>query len=136
MKNVVFDFHGVIHDPGSGGINSEILQIIESLHKRGIPLNIFTNSPVEALKRRDQNKPFLKYFKEVVHQYSKPHSQSFEELFNRLGCEPSEIILIDDSPNVIEEAEKQGITTVEYEGVSELKEQLEEFLEISLDREA
>lgn len=132
MKNVVFDFHGVIHDPGSGGINSEILQIIESLYERDIPLHIFTNSPVEALRRRDQNKPFLKYFKEVVHQYSKPHSQSFEELFNRLGCEPSEIILIDDSLSVLKQAQDYDILTVKYTNASELKNKLEEILKVNI----
>ncbi len=132
MKNVVFDFHGVIHDPGSGGINSEILQIIESLYERDIPLHIFTNSPVEALRRRDQNKPFLKYFKEVVHQYSKPHSQSFEELFNRLGCEPSEIILIDDSLSVLKQAQEYDILTVKYTNASELKNKLEEILKVNI----
>jgi FMN phosphatase YigB (HAD superfamily) len=132
MKNVVFDFHGVIHDPGSGGINSEILQIIESLYERDIPLHIFTNSPVEALRRRDQNKPFLKYFKEVVHQYSKPHSQSFEELFNRLDCEPSEIILIDDSLSVLKQAQDYDILTVKYTNASELKNKLEEILKVNI----
>lgn len=134
--NVVFDFHGVIYDPTKGVVDSEVLEVIRTLYERDIPLHVFTNSPLEALKRRDKKKPFLKYFKEVVHQHSKPQAQSFEELFNRLACEPSKIILIDDSPNVIEEAKKHGITTVEYESVSELKEWLEELLEISLDSEA
>lgn len=133
MKNVVFDFHGVIYDPGSREVDTKVLEIIKTLYDKNIPLHIFTNSPMESLEEKDEQEPFLEYFENVVHEHSKPQPNSFEELFKRTGDEPTNMILIDDSPGVIKEAKSYGMRTVQYQNVRDLKERLEKFLGISLD---
>jgi HAD superfamily hydrolase (TIGR01509 family) len=133
MNRVVFDFHGVIYDPKRREVNPEVLNIIESLYEQNILLYIFTNSSLKALERNDKRTPFLKYFKEVVHRYSKPYPESFEELFNTLECDTSEIILVDDDMNVIEQAQEYGIRTIRYSKIADLRTELEDFLGISLD---
>jgi HAD superfamily hydrolase (TIGR01509 family) len=133
MNRVVFDFYGVIYDPKRGEINPEVLNIIESLYEQNILLYIFTNSSLKALERNDKQIPFLKYFKEVIHKYSKPYPESFEELFNTLECDTSEIILVDDDMNVIEQAQEYGIRTIRYSKIADLRTELEDFLGISLD---
>ena len=133
MKRVVFDFHGVIYDPKRGEVDSEVFKIIKSLYKQNIPLYIFTNSSLKILERNDIQNPFLKYFKEVIHKYSKPYPESFKELFNTLECGASEIILVDDDVNVIEQAQEYGIETIRYSKVVDLGTELEVFLGISLD---
>ena len=101
MKRVVFDFHRVIYDPKRGEVNPGVFNIIESLYKQNISLYIFTNSSLSVLERNDKKKPFLKYFKDVIHKYSKPYPESFEELFSTLECDATEVIIVDDDVNVI-----------------------------------
>jgi len=133
MKNVVFDFHGVIYNPKKNEIDMGVLEVISALYEQHIPLHVFTNSPIESLEEKDQQEPFLKYFENIVHEYSKLLPNSFEELFKRIGDEPTNMILIDDSPRVIKKAKGYGIITVEYQNIRNLKNQLEKFLDISLD---
>jgi beta-phosphoglucomutase-like phosphatase (HAD superfamily) len=133
MKNVVFDFHGVIYDSGSREVVTEVLEIIRTLHEEDIPLHIFTNSPIESLEEKDKQEPFLKYFENIVYEHSKPLPNSFKELFKRIGDEPTNMILIDDSPGVIKEAKNYGMMVIAYQNIEDLKNQLEKFLDISLD---
>lgn len=133
MKRVVVsDFHGVIYDPERGEVNPEVLNIIKSLYKQNIPLYIFTNSSLKSLERNDKQKPFLKYFENVFHEHSKPHPESFENLFDTLKCDPSEIMLVDDDSSVVKQAKEYKIVSVKYTNASELKNKLEEILNIDI----
>ncbi len=132
MKRVVFDFHRVIYDPKRGEVNPGVFNIIESLYKQNISLYIFTNSSLSVLERNDKKKPFLKYFKDVIHKYSKPYPESFEELFSTLECDATEVIIVDDDVNVIEQAQEYDILTVKYINASELKNKLKEILGVNI----
>jgi len=133
MKNIVFDFHGVIYNPRKREVDSEVLKIIKNLYEKEYTLHIFTNSSKHSLENADKQKEFLKYFDTITHQPMKPQPESFEELFEKVEGEPSEMILIDDSSSVLREAREYNMITIEYSGSSELKNKLAEILNILLD---
>lgn len=130
MKRVVFDFHGVIYDPKRGKVDTDVLKVIKSLYEQNISLYIYTSSSLKILEKRDKEKPFLKYFKSIIHdsQYPKSHPKSFRELFNTVGNDPSEIILIDDNIGILKQAQEYGILTIKYTDPLDLENKLIEIL--------
>ncbi len=115
-KNIVFDFYRVIYIPESNSLDKNILDILASLKKDGIPLYLFTNTREEVIKELNKKNNFLKYFNEVIYntEYLKPDVKSFEKLINTIDSNPSDIIFVDDSPLNVSVAEEFGIITIPY----------------------
>lgn len=130
FKNIVFDFHGVILNREATELDEEILKTISSLKEKGYSLHIFTNTKLDFLHKIDEKKPFLHLFESIVSciDFLKPNEEAFKALIQSLGCNPREILLIDDTQENIAVAKEFGIMGILFTNKKELEIKLNNLL--------
>ncbi len=130
FKNIVFDFYGVIFDSKTGTLNNDILTVVSSLKKDGYKLHIFTNTDLDHLHRIDEVNPFINFFDNSVScvDFPKPNEKAFECLLQLLGCDPTEIVMIDDKERNIAAAKTFGIMGIVFTNNEELRIKLSNLL--------
>jgi HAD superfamily hydrolase (TIGR01509 family) len=130
LKNIVFDFYGVLLDTVKDTVDNEMLEICASLKRRGFSLNIFTNTSFDHIHSVEEKHDFLKFFDNVISctEKQKPSKESFNSLLNILSCNPNEILFVDDSEKNISVAKEFGIIGIIFTNIEDLKLKLSEKL--------
>ena len=91
-------------------------ELVDRLHRAGVPLFLLTNMPVPVFEARRQRYPVLQAFDGAVvsgaEGVTKPSAEIFDILTERFGLDPAETLFIDDSPPNIDGARTVGLQAV------------------------
>ncbi len=112
------------HDRHIYDVDSEVVEIIKSLSPK-IRLGFVTDTNLWQTRREREMIDLARFSKEIFRSYEsgmiKNDEGFFPYLLKVLGLKPSEILLIDDSPEKIKRAQENGFLTHTYENADKLK---------------
>jgi HAD superfamily hydrolase (TIGR01509 family) len=98
-------------------VNMKIKSLIESWRRKGIVCIVCSNNFEERIKSLNERFAFLRDFDYVIlsyeHHLLKP--SLFSKINEKTGFKPSEVVIIDDDPSLIKEAEKMGFNSILYD---------------------
>lgn len=121
IKVIVFDFFGVIYQPG-GVIDWEVLDWALEL-KKNCKTALLSN--VHGIGRYIDRGLLGQYFDLIAPSdeigFMKPDKQAFQYVINHFGFEPEEAIVIDDLERHCAAAKEIGMGTVRFETLTEAK---------------
>ncbi|NHJ04062.1 MAG: HAD family phosphatase [Candidatus Heimdallarchaeota archaeon] len=107
---------------------NENITLIPKLKENGYNLFIISNYVQEAIEEMKTKHAFFDYFNGMVIScyvnHIKPEREIFDSLLEKYKLNVEECILIDDSPDNTEAAEKIGIKSILYLSPEQLKEDL------------
>lgn len=106
---------------------TELLRDLKDLGKyKLIGLSNVNSSHWKYLLEKDW--PFLEYFNELILSFkihiTKPNPEVFQLAIKKAGCQPEEIVFIDDGFNNTRSAKEQGINPIHFTNKEELIEDL------------
>jgi 2-haloacid dehalogenase len=111
----------------SGPIDGTVA-ILSELKAAGVPCYALTNMERETYPLRRERFEFLRWFDGTVvsgfEGVAKPDPAVFELLLTRFDLEPSETVLVDDSPVNVRAARNAGIQAIEFHSPERLREWL------------
>jgi 2-haloacid dehalogenase len=111
----------------AGPIDGTVAILCE-LKAAGVPCYALTNMERETYPLRLERFPFMHWFDGTVvsgfEGVAKPDPAVFELLLTRFGLEPSETVLVDDSPVNVRAARDAGINAIEFETAGRLRDWL------------
>jgi len=111
------------------GVNQGLIDLADRL-KEKYSLYILTNTieihDQEALKLHIYEH-FLHVFKSYVNHIYKPEVESYLYVVNKIKAQPQECLLIDNSVENIQGAEKAGLKGIVYRSIPQLKVELKSF---------
>ena len=94
----------------------EMTKLHAELRNRGLKTFILSNTNEIAIAHVRRNFPFFAHFTNYIfsfeHGVLKPHERIYELTEQRSGCEPGEILFIDDRPENVEGATRRGWQTI------------------------
>ena len=106
-------------------IDPELVELIKAL-KKNYKIGLLSNSNAHWLREILKNYKLDTLFDAIVISqevgFIKPHREIFEITLKELELKPEEIVFIDDREKNTKAAEEQGIKTIVFKGVEELKE--------------
>lgn len=133
IRELVFDFNGVILNKHTHQMDSDMLALIKELHDLGVDISLFSNTSKEAIYFLDSKFDFLKYFKNIIlvedTGFSKPSDESFKNLLTILKTDPCDVVYIDDNRNNIRQANKFGMKGIFFTTETKLRAKLIELAE-------
>ena len=133
IRELVFDFNGVILDKHTHQMDLDMIALVKELYDLGVNLCLFSNTSKEAISFLDSKFKFLKYFKDIIlvedTGFSKPSDRAFENLLNVLDVDPKDIVYIDDSRDNIRQANKFGMKGIFFTNETKLRAKLIELAE-------
>ncbi len=133
IRELVFDFNGVILNKHTHQMDLDMLTLIKELHDLGVDISLFSNTSKEAIYFLDSKFDFLKYFRNIVlvedTGLSKPSDEAFENLLEVLGVDAQDIVYIDDNRNNIRQANKFGMKGIFFTNETKLRAKLIELAE-------
>lgn len=101
IKNVIFDFYGVLIDPADNGAQHEVVDLMLELKDHGVRVFGITNLETEAFKKVLIDCPVLRQLEGIVSsgevKVSKPNPKIYQALLDRYQLVPEETLFIDDS---------------------------------------
>ena len=113
----------------SGPIEGTV-ELLAELRDAGVPCYALTNMERETYPLRRERFPFLGWFDGTVvsgfEGVAKPDPAIFELLLDRFELEPSETMMVDDSPANVRAARSAGIQAIEFESPDRLRRRLED----------
>jgi len=108
----------------SGPIDGTVA-ILSDLKAAGVPCYALTNMERETYPLRRERFEFLRWFDGTVvsgfEGVAKPDPAVFELLLTRFALEPSETVLVDDSPVNVRAAREAGIHAIEFHSPERLR---------------
>jgi len=108
-------------------IDFELVEFIKTL-KNKYKTGLLSNAPSKYIRDIISQNKLEPYFDEIVISsevgHTKPSKEIFEIMLNKLNLNPSDVVFIDDSKMHIEGAQKIGIKSIQYESLSQLKNDL------------
>jgi 2-haloacid dehalogenase len=112
----------------SGPITATV-ELLAELKDAGVPCYALTNMERETYPLRRARFPFLSWFDGTVvsgfEGVAKPDPAIFELLLERFELEPSETVMVDDSPANVLAARSAGMQAIEFESPDRLRDWLE-----------
>jgi HAD superfamily hydrolase (TIGR01509 family) len=97
-----------------------IAQVLEELHKREIPLAVASSSFHEVIELILERTGLRSYFRQVVSSKeagkSKPEPDVFLLAARRLGIDPKDCLVVEDSFNGIQAAKAAGMKCIAFQG--------------------
>ena len=133
IREVVFDFNGVILNKHTQQIDTDMLELLAQLYELEVDIDLFSNTSKQAIVFLDSKYRFLKFFKNIILTeetgLSKPSDEAFKNLLETLKAEPSDIVYIDDNRNNIRQADKFGMKAVHFINEAKLRVKLIEIAE-------
>jgi 2-haloacid dehalogenase len=112
-----------------GGPISGSVEILRRLKENGYPLYGLSNWSAETYPRARHKYPFFDWFDDVILsgevKLNKPDPAIFKLLLNKVGCQASECVLIDDSQANIHTAKELGFVTVHFISPEHLETELQ-----------
>jgi 2-haloacid dehalogenase len=113
----------------SGPIEGTV-EILAELKAAGVPCYALTNMERETYPLRRERYPFMTWFDGTVvsgfEGVAKPDSRIFDLLLERFDLEPSQTVMIDDSPVNVRAARGAGMHAIKFESPDRLRRRLEE----------
>ena len=117
-------------DESINGTIESTIDILVELREKGYPLFGLSNFSTEKFPLVRQRYEFFDWFEDILLSAEvnlvKPDPRIYQALLNRIGREPSECILIDDSAPNIESALKFGMDGIHFSSPEQLKRELAE----------
>lgn len=111
-------------------VNKEVEDVVKKVRKNGYITLICSNNFPARIKGLQERFKFLDNFDIAVYSYevgiAKPDKRIFQELVNKSGVNPQEIIFADDDVEKISGAKEIGIQAFLYEGFDKFVEKLKE----------
>ncbi len=111
-------------------VNNKVEEVVKKVRKNGYKTLICSNNFPARIKGLQERFKFLNNFDIAVYSYevgiSKPDKRIFQELVNRSGVNPQEIVFADDDIKKISGAKEIGIQAFLYEGFDKFVEKLKE----------
>ncbi|MBP7832264.1 MAG: HAD family phosphatase [Candidatus Levybacteria bacterium] len=109
-------------------VDLELVEFIKAL-KNNYKIGLLSNAPSKYIRDILSENRLEKYFDEIVISsevgHTKPSREIFEIMLDKLSLNPADVVFIDDSKTHIEGAEKIGIRSIQYESLTQLKNDLE-----------
>ncbi|GAA2424843.1 HAD family phosphatase [Actinomadura vinacea] len=108
-------------------LNDGTLGLIRELAARDVPLALLSNAPAELARQIDQQEwaePFRHRLFSADLGMAKPDPRIYQELCERLGAAPSDVLFIDDRTDNVEAARRFGIETIHFTDAASLQERL------------
>lgn len=119
IKDIVFDFNGVILDTNVHKVNREMVNLVDELVQSDYHLYLFSNTLRPKIEKYNSEYEFLKYFeKEILSSetgFPKPMYISFKNLLKVLDRGGDEILFIDDERKNLEKSLIFHIKTLKYD---------------------
>ena len=117
-------FHLRWHEMVPGAIAGSV-DILETLHKKGVPLYAITNWNGDKFRETKLRFPFLNLFKDIVvsgdEGLIKPGREIFQVLLKRNGLEAETCVFIDDSLKNVKGAEAVGMKAIHFTSPEKLR---------------
>jgi 2-haloacid dehalogenase len=114
-----------------GGAIEPSVAILETLHRRGVPLYALTNWSAETFPHARARYEFLKLFHGILvsgeERLKKPDPRIFQLLCVRYGLRAERSIFIDDSEKNVRAAREFGMLGVHFRSAPELERELSAF---------
>ena len=111
----------------AGPIDGSV-ELLRELKAAGVPCYALTNMERETYPLRRERFPFLRWFDGTIvsgfEGVAKPDPAIFKLLLDRFDLEPSETVLVDDSPVNVRAARTAGMNAIEFETPGRLRESL------------
>lgn len=104
----------------------EYIAQLKSTYKIGLLSNIGSNWVRESFLSEEEQSLFDDIALSFELGMAKPDPRIFEVVAERLGCEPSECIMVDDGPGNVAAARDVGMQAIEYKTLNEFKRDLEQ----------
>ncbi len=122
------DFLHMLSNLPIGTLNHELLQLLEEVKQAGYKVGLFSNNSVDGAKEArsfgvDKLFPVALFSAEVG--VMKPQAEAFHLLAEKLGVDITEMIFIDDTQKSLEKASEAGYTSILYQDVKTLYQDLE-----------
>lgn len=111
--------------------NIPLFEFIEQLklsYKIGLLSNIGSNWIRESFLNEDEQALFDDIALSYELGFIKPNPKVFQLAANRLGCEPSECVMVDDGPGNVAAAREVGMQAIEYRSFAQFKHDLENLI--------
>lgn len=110
-------------------INYAALGLVESL-KHKFKIGLLSNGTHEHISRVFKELQGTDKFFDIVitssdTQFIKPSKEAFISAARKLGVEPDEVLIIDDSAGHIEGAKKAGLKTIKFDDMDQLRREFE-----------
>ncbi len=113
-----------------GGDFPETVNILRQLKEAGYPLAALSNWSGETFPRVRKEHRFLDWFDPLVLSFqlgvAKPHPEIYQALLKELGEQARDCLFIDDSDENVQEAKRQGFSTIHFQSPAGLREALSE----------
>ena len=97
-------------------VKKEIFKIAQNAHKNGIPISIGTGSPLKSVEPLLSKIDVEGIFEIIVSRdqvtYGKPHPETFLTASQRMGVDPKDCLVYEDSPVGKQAAEAAGMHCV------------------------
>jgi 2-haloacid dehalogenase len=111
------------------GVDAGSVEVLHAVRETGIPCYALTNMEAETYPLRLKRFPFLGWFDGTVvsgrEGVAKPEPAVFMRLLDRFGLQPRTTLMIDDTKENLEAADKLGIQTILFHSSRQLRAELE-----------
>jgi len=112
-------------------IDNNVLEVVKKVRQNGYKTLICSNNFPARINGLQERFKFLDNFDAWALSYevkaTKPSVKIFQELVNKSGVKPEEIVFADDNNDNLEGAKQIGIQTFFYEGFGEFMQKLKQF---------
>lgn len=113
--------------------NAPLLGYIGELKKRGYKIGLLSNIATNWIRDTLLTPTDQKLFDDMIMSFEvgmvKPDPRIFKLTCERLGVEPSEVVLVDDIERYTTAARDEGLEAITYESLEQLRPQLEQLLD-------
>ena len=113
-------------------IDQQLVQLVRRLRRQGITVGLLSNAPPPLMAEGQAGRWGTEGLFDVqVFSYRvgvlKPHVAMYETVLRELGVAPQRALFIDDAPSNIDGAQALGISSILFQGTSQLLEALTSF---------
>ncbi|MDQ5943587.1 MAG: putative hydrolase of the superfamily [Patescibacteria group bacterium] len=115
VKFIILDFYNVLYFASSDKLNADILEFVKSNNKCDFGVLSAVSSDLQAWLRDrkiDENFVFVKTTAELG--LPKTDPGIYEMVVNSLELKPSQVLMIDDTPENLSAADEAGLLTLRY----------------------
>lgn len=112
-------------------LRGDVLDLVDHLRRKGIITAILSDQ-TNWLDEINEKKPFYHHFDYVFNSYKigkgKREAGTFLYICSLLNIQPEKAIFVDDNPNNIKNAEREGLYSILYRDLYQTKRRIEEIL--------
>lgn len=109
-------------------LRKEVLDYVDTLHEKGIITAILSDQ-TNWLDEVNERFPFYHHFDHVFNSYKigmgKRETGTFKQICSLIGIRPEETIFVDDNINNVKEAEKEGLRSILFTELQQMKRDIE-----------